>query len=43
MGLIHYPEMSVTTYQPTVCNIPEEHRPHLYHSVSLRTHSFEVI
>jgi len=43
IGLIRYPEMSVTTYQPTVRNIPEERRPHLHHSGSLRYPSFEVI
>jgi hypothetical protein len=33
MGLIACPETSVNNYQPSLCNIAEEHRPHILKKV----------
>lgn len=39
MGPKGCPEMSVTNYQSTLNNIPEEQRPHLHHSGSLKSNA----
>jgi hypothetical protein len=38
MGPIGCPEMSVTNYQATQCNIPEQRKPQLQHAGSLKSH-----
>ena len=37
MGLTGCSEMSVTSYWPISCNIPQEWRPELYHGTSLKS------
>jgi len=37
MGPIGCPETSVTNYQCTLCNIPEEGRPYVHHGGSLKS------
>jgi len=37
MGIIGIPETSVTNYQSTLSNIPEQHRPHLHHDKILKS------
>lgn len=40
---IGFPEPSVTNYQSTQCNILEELRFHLHHSVSMKSHVFSFV
>jgi len=37
MGITGSPETSVTNYQSTLSNIPEEQRPHLHHDRILKS------
>jgi len=39
MGPTGCPETSVTKFQSTLCNIPEEWKPHLYRGGSLQPHA----
>jgi len=38
MGLIGHPKVSVTNYQPTLHNVPEERGPQLHHDRNLKSH-----
>jgi len=37
MGPIGFPEPSITNYQSTLINIPEERRPHLHRGGSFKS------
>jgi len=41
MGLMGRPKTSVRNYHSVFCKIPEEHRFHLNHSGSLKSHNLE--
>jgi len=37
MGLIGCPDISLTNNKSTLCDIPEQQRPHLHHSINLKS------